>query len=358
MMDSDARISMVRLESVSKTYSGNYALMPITLEIRKGEFLALLGPSGSGKTTLLNIIAGMISPTSGRLYIEGSDVTNLPPEKRGLGMVFQNYALMPHMSVYKNVAFPLEIRGVSRKEIHRRVMQALELVHLSHMADKKPKELSGGQQQRISLARCMVYDPSLILMDEPLGALDKNLREQMQLEIKRLHSESGITMVYVTHDQEEAFNMADRIMLMNGGAVEQIAPPVEMYQKPISRFAAAFLGQSSLLAGEVVSPNVMRLSCGYTVAIMDSDARGEGYLLLRPESLKISPASQGECHNVLQGVLRDTLINGGVVKHFVDLPGGDYITVQELANMERSGFSRGSAVTVGWSTDVGRFLQH
>ncbi|MBE2274854.1 MAG: ATP-binding cassette domain-containing protein, partial [Rhodobacteraceae bacterium] len=219
---------MVRLDRITKRYGVFTALHETELAVRKGEFLTLLGPSGSGKTTLLNAIAGMAIPTSGKVWIDGRDMTVLPPEKRGIGMVFQSYALMPHMTVFDNIAYPLKVRKVAKDEIRRRVTEVLEMVRLPNLALRKPKELSGGQQQRVSIARCLVYNPSLILMDEPLGALDKKLREQMQLEIKRLHVELGITMIYVTHDQEEALNMSDRIMLMNGGRVEQLGSPHDL----------------------------------------------------------------------------------------------------------------------------------
>src|SRR5271165_6616228 len=196
MTDASASDAMVRLDGVAKSYGTVHALHPTNVDVRRGEFLTLLGPSGSGKTTLLNMIAGMTSPSSGRIWIDGRDVTAVPPAKRGIGMVFQNYALMPHMTVFRNIAFPLEVRRLRREEIRRRVTEVLDIVRLPHVAGRKPRELSGGQQQRVSLARCIVYNPNLILMDEPLGALDKNLREQMQLEIRRLHTDLGITMIY------------------------------------------------------------------------------------------------------------------------------------------------------------------
>jgi putative spermidine/putrescine transport system ATP-binding protein len=349
--------TMIRLDSVAKAYGAMQALLPTSLDVRRGEFLTLLGPSGSGKTTLLNIIAGMISPSAGSVWIDGRNVTDTPPAKRGIGMVFQNYALMPHMNVFRNVAFPLEVRGVSREEIKRRVTRVLELVRLPHVAERKPRELSGGQQQRISLARCMVYDPSLILMDEPLGALDKGLREQMQLEIKRLHTESGITMVYVTHDQDEALNMSDRIMLMNAGSIEQIGTPDEMYRSPVSRFSAAFLGQSTLLAGEVISPERVRLACGHVVQVRTGILNGAGHLLLRPECLHLIASGQVSTGtNIVEGVLADTLVTGGVVKHFITLADDTILVVQELANAQRSGLARGTRVASSWPVEAGLFL--
>ena len=207
----------VWLQDVTKNYGPVVALAEIDLKVIGGEFLTLLGPSGSGKTTVLNLIAGMVGPTAGRIWIDGRDSTNLQPSKRGLGMMFQNYALMPHMTVFENVAFPLRVRKFPKDEIKRKVAEVLDVVRLPDVGRRRPGELSGGQQQRISIARCLVYNPAIILMDEPLGALDKKLREEMQLELKRLHSELGITALYVTHDQEEALTMSDRIVLLNAG---------------------------------------------------------------------------------------------------------------------------------------------
>ena len=348
---------MVRLDQVAKAYDAVRALQPISLEVPKGEFLTLLGPSGSGKTTLLNMIAGMTGPTQGRVWIDGRDVTETPPAKRGIGMVFQNYALMPHMTVFQNIAFPLQIRRVPAKEIRRRVMRVLEIVHLPNVADRKPRELSGGQQQRVSLARCIVYNPSLILMDEPLGALDKNLREQMQLEIRRLHIELGITMVYVTHDQEEALNMSDRIMLMNSGATEQLATPHELYFSPVSRFAAEFIGTSSLIPAEITNLGIARLNDGSVVRVERGATTGKGYVMIRPESMRLTalPDETGVV-NTVRGTLHDTLITGGTVKHFVTLRTGETLVIQELENEHRTSFGHGQAVSVSWPTNAGIFL--
>jgi putative spermidine/putrescine transport system ATP-binding protein len=349
---------MIKLEQVGKTYGAAQALKPLSLEVPRGEFLTLLGPSGSGKTTLLNMIAGMTGPSSGRIWIDGRDVTDVLPSQRGIGMVFQNYALMPHMTIFQNIAFPLQIRRVPRAEIRERVMRVLEIVHLPHVAKRKPKELSGGQQQRVSLARCIVYNPSLILMDEPLGALDKNLREQMQLEIRRLHTELGITMIYVTHDQEEALNMSDRIMLMNGGAAEQLATPHDLYFSPCSKFAAEFVGSSTLVPARMDTPGTAQLENGAQVRVQRGAASGAGYIMIRPESIRLSragaPARDGE--NMLSGTLRDTLVTGAMIKHFVTLPDDVTVTVQELANERRTVFAPGEPVCVTWPVEAGIFL--
>lgn len=356
----DAALSskpMVRLDNVSKSYGLLQALKETTLDVRRGEFLTLLGPSGSGKTTLLNMIAGMTGPTAGRVWIDGRDVTEVLPSKRGIGMVFQNYALMPHMTVFQNIAFPLQIRRLPKAEIRERVTKVLDVVRLPQVAGRKPRELSGGQQQRVSLARCIVYNPSLILMDEPLGALDKNLREQMQLEIRRLHGELGITMIYVTHDQEEALNMSDRIMLMNGGAVEQLATPHDLYFSPCSRFAAEFIGSSTLLPAAMEGPGVARLADGTAVTVNRGAASGTGHVMVRPESVRLSPTDEPAfTGNALIGQLRDTLVTGATIKHFVAVPGDVTVLAQELANERRTVFRPGDPVRVTWPAEAGIFL--
>ncbi|MDE2456191.1 MAG: ATP-binding cassette domain-containing protein, partial [Burkholderiales bacterium] len=247
-----AAIPLVRFRGVQKTYDGvALVVRGLDLEIRRGEFLTLLGPSGSGKTTTLMMLAGFESPTAGDIELAGKPITRTPPHKRHFGMVFQNYALFPHMTVGQNVAYPLTVRGVSRADQAKRVARALAMVQLDGKAERMPAQLSGGQQQRVALARALVFEPQLVLMDEPLGALDKNLREQMKMEIKRLHRELETTIIYVTHDQEEALVMSDRVALMNHGRIEQIGAPVDLYERPANRFVAEFIGQSNILAGRV-----------------------------------------------------------------------------------------------------------
>jgi putative spermidine/putrescine transport system ATP-binding protein len=354
---------MVQISGIRKQYNQLVALHDTDLTVPAGEFLTLLGPSGSGKTTLLNLISGMTSATRGRIAINGRDVTDLPAEKRGIGMVFQNYALMPHMTVFDNIAFPLQIRKVSRAEIKRRVTEVLELVRLPQVADRKPSELSGGQQQRIAIARCIVYKPDLILMDEPLGALDKKLREQMQLEIRRIHRELGITMLYVTHDQEEALNMSDRIMLMNSGRVEQLGTPSELYFEPKTQFAADFIGASTLLAATVLEagqPAVLELDGGHTCRVSVSgnvSAGTKGKLMLRPESLRmVATDAVSTDQNALLGTLTNTLVTGGTSNHYITLADGATVVVQELTNLETSQLAPGKEVSVVWPPKTGRFL--
>jgi len=354
---------MVSLEGVSKNYGAVKALLKTNLDVKKGEFLTLLGPSGSGKTTLLNVVSGMQYPTEGSVLIDGRDVTSVPPAKRGIGMVFQNYALMPHMTVFENIAFPLQIRKIGKDEIKKRVEAVLKLVELPEVADRKPKELSGGQQQRVSIARCIVYDPSLILMDEPLGALDKKLREQMQLEIKRIHEESGITIMYVTHDQEEALNMSDRIILMRDGKIEQLGTPNELYTNPVSAFAADFIGQSTLLEATVVksgAQNYVKIGTNEVCQVNGGFEIGAlGKFLLRPESLRITSKNEvPEGHNSLEGTISDTLVTGGTAKHFVKLRDGQMVVVLELSDQKLTSFHREEKVTVIWPFETGMFIEH
>jgi putative spermidine/putrescine transport system ATP-binding protein len=356
---------MVEIRGLRKEYGPVVALHETDLEVRAGEFLTLLGPSGSGKTTLLNLIAGMAAPSAGSIAINGRDVTNMPAEKRGIGMVFQNYALMPHMTVFENIAFPLQIRKMPRAEIRRRVAEVLELVRLPQLGERKPKELSGGQQQRISIARCIVYKPDLILMDEPLGALDRKLREQMQLEIARIHGELGITILYVTHDQEEALNMSDRIMLMNGGRVEQLGTPHELYFEPRTQFAADFIGASTLLDAEIVEPGelaTVRLAGGATCRVRLAapvSAATAGKILLRPEALSLVTGGEPPPgHNVLHGHVTNTLVTGATSKHFVAVDGGGVVAVQELTNEAATRPDPSQRVQIAWPVAATRFLQH
>jgi putative spermidine/putrescine transport system ATP-binding protein len=237
----------LRIEGVGRRYGEVLALAPTSLDVAGGEFLTLLGPSGSGKTTLLSIVAGLVAPDQGRVLLDGRDLTHAPPHERGLGMVFQHYALFPHLSVAENVAFGLQARRLPAHQVAQRTRQALEMVRLGALASRLPRALSGGQQQRVALARALAYEPSLVLMDEPLGALDRHLREEMKSEIARLHRELGVTVLYVTHDQEEALTLSDRICLMREARIEQLDAPEALYFAPRSRFAAEFLGESNLL---------------------------------------------------------------------------------------------------------------
>lgn len=257
----DGAEPLVRFRGVQKTYDGMHLVVrQLDLDIRRGEFLTLLGPSGSGKTTTLMMLAGFESPTAGDIELDGRPITRTPPHKRHFGMVFQNYALFPHLTVGQNVAYPLTVRRVPRAEQDRRVARALGMVRLDGMAARLPSQLSGGQQQRVALARALVFEPQLVLMDEPLGALDKQLREHMQIELKELHRQLGVTFVYVTHDQGEALTMSDRVAVFNDGAIQQIDAVDRMYEAPANRFVAGFIGDSTALAGTVRAADDQR--CG------------------------------------------------------------------------------------------------
>jgi putative spermidine/putrescine transport system ATP-binding protein len=247
------RQGQLTLSRLTKRYASTTAVDAIDLEVGSGEFLTLLGPSGSGKTTTLMMVAGFTPPTAGEIAVDGRPITGMAPEHRNIGVVFQNYALFPHMTVFDNVAFPLKMRGRPKAAIQAQVGRALDMVHLAGLGDRLPRQLSGGQQQRVALARALVFDPGLLLMDEPLGALDRNLREQMKLEIKRIHSDVGVTVLYVTHDQEEALTMSDRIALMNRGRIAQLGTAEDLYERPVSHFVANFVGESNLLEGRVES---------------------------------------------------------------------------------------------------------
>jgi putative spermidine/putrescine transport system ATP-binding protein len=247
------RQGQLTLSRLTKRYANTTAVDAIDLEVGSGEFLTLLGPSGSGKTTTLMMVAGFTPPTAGEIAVDGRPITGMAPEHRNIGVVFQNYALFPHMTVFANVAFPLKMRGRPNAAIQAQVGRTLDMVHLTGLGDRLPRQLSGGQQQRVALARALVFDPGLLLMDEPLGALDRNLREQMKLEIKRIHSDVGVTVLYVTHDQEEALTMSDRIALMNRGRIAQLGTAEDLYERPVSHFVANFVGESNLLEGRVES---------------------------------------------------------------------------------------------------------
>lgn len=298
----------LEIRGLAKRYDAVVALSPTNLKVRAGEFLTLLGPSGSGKTTLLQMIAGLTRPSEGTILIDGRDATGMPAGRRGIGMVFQSYALFPHMTVAENIAYPLRMRGQAREEILPAVEAALRTVRMDAFADRRPHELSGGQQQRIALARCFVYNPCVILLDEPLGALDKRLREHMQLEIRRFHKELGATFIYVTHDQEEALSLSDRICLMNHSCVEQVGTPQEIYYRPVSRFAADFIGHSNIVEGErAVGPDGgVTLACnGWRLPVppVDTDLPERFTLLIRPESAYLADPQAGLLAGTVEGLM-------------------------------------------------------
>lgn len=350
--------NIIALEGVSKSYGSYLALHETDLVVREGEFLSLLGPSGSGKSTILNIIAGAVAPTSGRILLNSQDVSMVPPRERGLGMVFQNYALLPHLNVFDNIAFPLRIRRIGKEEIDKRVCNALERVGLVGYEQRKPRELSGGQQQRVGIARCIVYSPSVILMDEPLGALDKKLREQLQAEIKRLHNDLGTTIVYVTHDQEEALDLSDRVCLMNGGRIAQIATPQELYFEPVNTFAADFVGESNLIEGRVTAGDTVTTADGLTLAVRSTEghaAESSVKVLVRPEKIRVvdadaqpTPAAR---HNLCTGIIEQTSFVGGMTRIGIRCRQGMLLRINMASSRSSDCLPAGVSVTLYWAAN-------
>lgn len=334
--------------ALSKSYDSVVALAGAELEVHEGEFVTLLGPSGSGKTTLLMMVAGLVSPSAGEVWIDGKHSTYLPPHLRDIGMVFQNYALFPHLTVHENIAFPLRMRRAPEATIGKEVARILDLVQLPMVARRLPRELSGGQQQRIALARCLVYKPSIVLMDEPLGALDKKLRDQMQLEIKALQRRLGITVVYVTHDQEEAMTMSDRICLMNHARIEQIDTPEGLYFRPRSVFAADFLGDSNIFKGRVTDNGRVEGPGGLVVnGAATGPATGPVTAIIRPESVRLLEAGES-AEGGAAGRIENVVFVGGYVRVFVRLSDG---TILQVKGPTRPGLrlpSPSEQVRLGW----------
>ncbi|MEM9602176.1 MAG: ABC transporter ATP-binding protein [Pseudomonadota bacterium] len=291
--------TFVEFERVQKSYDGETLVVKdLNLAIGRGEFLTMLGPSGSGKTTCLMMLAGFETATHGEIKLGGRGINNIPPHKRGIGMVFQNYALFPHMSVNENLAFPLQVRGQSKSEIETKVKRALDMVQMGPFGNRRPAQLSGGQQQRIAVARALVFDPELVLMDEPLGALDKQLREQMQYEIKHIHENLGVTVVYVTHDQSEALTMSDRIAVFNDGVIQQLADPETLYERPENSFCAQFIGENNKLGGQIIAIDddtaTVQFDDGATCKALAVNCGGVGersLLSIRPERVSIGSES-------------------------------------------------------------------
>ena len=336
----------LRVHQVCKRYGQVTALEPIDLTVAAGELLTVLGPSGSGKTTLLHIVSGLVEPSGGRIYIDGLEHTHTPVHRRDIGMVFQSYALFPHLTVDENVAFPLRMRHRPAAEIRRRVTAALEMVQLGHLANRMPRALSGGQQQRVALARCFVYQPSIILMDEPLGALDKKLREHMQIEIRRLHRDTGVTIIYVTHDQEEALALSDRICLMNQARIEQVGTPREIYERPATAFAADFIGVSTIFHGEL--DRGMLWTADGNFALPECAPPGFGTnraaaLVIRPEHIRIG--SDTECR--VSGHVLEAVYSGAETRLILRLSSGTELTVRIPA--PAGSFEIGTVVEAGWN---------
>jgi putative spermidine/putrescine transport system ATP-binding protein len=347
---------ILELRRLRKTYGGTVAIDDVSLGLGRGEFLTLLGPSGSGKTTTLLTVAGLIEPSAGSILLDGRPIDALPPYRRDIGVVFQNYALFPHLTAARNVAFPLEMRGVPRPDIERRVARALGLVGLPDQAARYPRELSGGQQQRVALARAMVFEPKILLMDEPLGALDRKLREQMQMEILHLHRELGISVVYVTHDQEEALVMSDRVAVFNRGRIEQIGPAPELYERPATRFVAGFLGESNFFSATV--GDAADGYCRLNGASLPLRARNAGLsvgsravVAVRPERIRISNgAAQPADENGVAGVVTDVIYLGRSRRFVVRLGDGQEVSSYEQVGADRE-LAPGAAVHLSWRAE-------
>lgn len=350
------------LEHVTKTYDQFRAVDALDLDIAEGELVTLLGPSGSGKSTTLMMVAGFTTPDEGDIWVGERQVTRLPAHRRGIGVVFQQYALFPHMTVAENVAFPLQMRGLSRSECQDRVRRVLDLVELGPLGGRYPAELSGGQQQRVAFARAIVFDPPVLLLDEPLGALDKKLREALQLEIKLLHARLGLTMIYVTHDQGEALAISDRVAVMNQGRLEQIGQPHMLYDQPNSRFVADFIGDANFLRGVLTGPigaaRQLRQDGGQVFDVADDGTTPEGAeieLMVRPERLDLL-RSDGETDtgapNRIKGRLVDLSYIGDSSKLKVDIGAGTYLTAR-VQNQGRTitDYRIGQDLTLGWQVE-------
>jgi spermidine/putrescine transport system ATP-binding protein len=354
----------VRLVDVVKRFGETVAVDHIDLEVRDGEFFSLLGPSGCGKTTTLRMIGGFEEPTSGLIELQGEDVTWLPPFRRNVNTVFQNYALFPHLTIFENVAFGLRRKGVIDAEVKARVGEMLDLVELPGYEGRKPSQISGGQAQRVALARALINRPAVLLLDEPLGALDLKLRKQMQVELKRNQQEVGITFIYVTHDQEEAMTMSDRIAVMNMGRYEQLGDPESLYERPTTRFVAGFLGVSNLLTGEVLGVDgryaTVRLGPEVTVRAPSAlvGATSTVDIGVRPEKIRLRAPAEADAtpdgHNRLTGVVRDASYLGVSTQYQIEARGGARLTVYEQ-NVERATRSElwtpGEEVVLSWSPD-------
>ena len=345
----------LRISKLAKSYGPTPAVATISLDVEAGEFVSLLGASGSGKTTTLMMVAGFTRPDRGEIVLDGAPIAHLAPERRGIGVVFQNYALFPHMSVDRNVGFPLRMRGVPTRAAARRVDDALARVGLAGLGTRLPAQLSGGQQQRVALARALVFEPGLLLMDEPLGALDRALRETMKAEIRRMHRELGITVVYVTHDQDEALTLSDRIVLMDGGHIVQVGRPEDLYERPTNAFVAGFIGEGTLIPGIVVDEAgglALRPSSGGPPLPARSGALQAGdaaTLLLRPEKTILSP--EADIQAGLAATVQDVIYVGDISRLMLRLDGGPEIAVKQANRAASFRPEPGMTVRVGWARE-------
>ncbi len=355
--------AMVHFDQVQKSYDGvTLVVKNLNLEIARGEFLTMLGPSGSGKTTCLMMLAGFETATHGEIKLAGRPINNISPHKRGIGMVFQNYALFPHMTIAENLAFPLQVRKLSKSDVTAKVDRAMDMVQMGDGSfhGRRPAQLSGGQQQRVALARALVFEPELVLMDEPLGALDKQLREHMQYEIKHLHDRLGITVVYVTHDQGEALTMSDRVAVFNDGVIQQLADPETLYERPENAFVAQFIGENNKLMGQVKAIEgddaVISLSEGETIRARAVNCGGVGeptQLSIRPERVVLGPEATG---NNLTGKVVELIYLGDHIRCRMEVAGDDNFIVKVPNNHAHAVLKIGDETPVGWFTEDCRAL--
>lgn len=356
--------SFVTFENIQKTYDGEtLVIKDMNLDIAKGEFVTMLGPSGSGKSTSLMLLAGFEQPTSGNIYLDGKRLNDVPAYERNIGIVFQNYALFPHMTVLENVAFPLRMRKVNKAEMKERAQKALDMVRLGQFGNRFPKQLSGGQQQRVALARALVFEPSLVLMDEPLGALDKKLREEMQIEIKHIHENLGVTVVFVTHDQDEALTMSDRVAVFNDGRIQQIDAPARLYEKPANSFVANFIGETNMLAAKLEQVGsedaLVRLSDGTALRanLASNAAIGTDVdISVRPERIAIIDQAD-QTRNTLPATILETIYHGAHGDVVLKTAAGDQMKVTLRAGeMTPDHVEAGREVFVAFSPDDTRAL--
>jgi putative spermidine/putrescine transport system ATP-binding protein len=352
----------VRFVEVEKTYDGETLVVSrLSLDVARGEFLTLLGPSGSGKTTCLMMLAGFETVTQGEIVLDGRPINNVPPYKRDIGVVFQNYALFPHMTVGENLAFPVEVRKLPKSEIERRIGRALDMVQLEGFRHRRPGQLSGGQQQRVAVARALVFEPKLVLMDEPLGALDKQLREQMQYEIRHIHERTGVTVVYVTHDQSEALTMSNRIAVLNHGRIQQLASPQDLYERPENTFVAQFIGESNRLLGTVREVNghtcTVEVEGGavHALAVNVDGAGSRSTLSLRPERVLIDP-SPHTCPNLFEARVEELIYHGDHTRLRVRACGSEDFVIKVPNAAGHVRLEVGAVIRVGWRLEDCRAL--
>jgi putative spermidine/putrescine transport system ATP-binding protein len=355
--------SLVRFDHIDKSFDGKtLVIKDLNLDIVQGEFLTMLGPSGSGKTTTLMMLAGFETPTNGKIFFGDQSISDIPPYKRNIGMVFQDYSLFPHMTVKENLIFPLKVRKLAKDEIDRKVARALEMVELRGFDSRMPAQLSGGQQQRVALARALVFEPKLVLMDEPLGALDKNLREQMQYEIKHIHDSIDVTVVYVTHDQSEAMTMSDRIAVFDDGVIRQLSTPNILYEEPENAFVAQFIGENNRLSGKVTEIRgdkcVVEVDGGGVLNALKVNVDGVGdrtSVSLRPERVMVNPAD-GSVDNIFEGKVKELIYLGDHVRTRVNVCGNEEFIVKIPNAQGHRLVDKGQNIQLGWMSDDCRAL--